>query len=26
VLVSCVRHYDGHRPHRGFGLRPPDPP
>ena len=25
VLVRYVRHYDGHRPHRTLGLRPPDP-
>ncbi|MHB8498842.1 MAG: integrase core domain-containing protein, partial [Acidimicrobiales bacterium] len=25
VLVRYVRHYDGHRPHRALGLRPPDP-
>jgi putative transposase len=24
VLRVCVRHYNGQRPHRGLGLKPPD--
>jgi len=25
VLADFVTHYDGHRPHRALGLKPPDP-
>ena len=25
VLAVFVAHYDGHRPHRALGLKPPDP-
>jgi putative transposase len=26
VLMVYVSHYNGHRPHRAVGLRPPNPP
>jgi transposase InsO family protein len=26
VLALFIRHYDGHRPHRALGLKPPNPP
>ncbi|NJC85344.1 transposase [Planosporangium mesophilum] len=26
ILSEYTRHYNGHRPHRSLGQRPPDPP